>query len=349
MIREYDFFSLMDTYISECESGKYLLKNGSKMRAGTITNYKSLKNLMKKYCVTKKVELKINNLIKCTQNEYLQERKKWKKFYKKFTAYMYSECNHFDNYVGASMKLLRTFFNYLKAEKGIDLRDIPKIFYISKEEVPIVVLSHEQLKFLIFDKEFNSRLPHRLQKVKDTFVFGCIVGLRISDLRLLTRSNVEKNFKEVYLKVFSKKTSTFTRIKLPSYAVTILKKYDRKIPTLLPCISIFNFNKYIREIAELAGWTYLIDKKRTKRGLSKTIKKTISKERFRFCDLITSHTMRRTAITTYLSLGMPEQLVRRISGHSAGSKEFFRYVKYSEELLDKEINNVHEKFLASEH
>jgi hypothetical protein len=41
---------------------------------------------------------------------------------------------------------------------------------------------------------------------------------------------------------------------------------------------------------------------------------------------------------------MPEQLVRRISGHSSTSKEFFRYVKYSEELLDLELDKAHAKF-----
>ena len=56
--------------------------------------------------------------------------------------------------------------------------------------------------------------------------------------------------------------------------------------------------------------------------------------------------MRRTAITTYLALGMPEQLVRRISGHSQGSKEFFRYVRYSDEILDQEISRIHLKFTS---
>lgn len=41
-------------------------------------------------------------------------------------------------------------------------------------------------------------------------------------------------------------------------------------------------------------------------------------------DHISSHTMRRTAITTMLRLGMPEQLARKISGHAAHNKKFFR-------------------------
>lgn len=35
--------------------------------------------------------------------------------------------------------------------------------------------------------------------------------------------------------------------------------------------------------------------------------------------------MRRSAITVMLGLGVPEQVVRKISGHAPGSKEFFKY------------------------
>jgi integrase len=64
--------------------------------------------------------------------------------------------------------------------------------------------------------------------------------------------------------------------------------------------------------------------------------KNSAEKGYRFCDLVTSHTMRRTAITTMLSLGMTEFMVRKISGHSANSKEFFRYVALSQTYIDKE-------------
>ena len=64
---------------------------------------------------------------------------------------------------------------------------------------------------------------------------------------------------------------------------------------------------------------------------------------YRFCDLVTTHTMRRTAITTMLSLGVPEQVVRKISGHSAMSKEFFRYVAFAQSYQDQETSRMFEK------
>jgi len=50
--------------------------------------------------------------------------------------------------------------------------------------------------------------------------------------------------------------------------------------------------------------------------------------------------MRRTAITNLLSMGMPETMVRKLSGHSANSKEFYRYVEYAQYAIDQEIDRI---------
>ena len=53
--------------------------------------------------------------------------------------------------------------------------------------------------------------------------------------------------------------------------------------------------------------------------------------------------MRRTAITTMLCLGMPEQVVRKISGHSPAGKEFYRYVLWAQTYQDTETEKLFEK------
>ena len=219
-----------------------------------------------------------------------------------------------------------------------------------QEEIPIIVLTPEQLNFLIHDKAFESALSLRLRKAKDIFVFGCTVGCRYSDLQALTHFNIEKIFEERYLKILSKKTGVYSRLKLPGYANCILERYNGKFKTLLPPLHLSNLIKYVREVAELAGWTYPVQKYRQKQGRFKEIKPKNKKygSYFRFCDLITTHTMRKTAITTFLSLGMPEQMVRRISGHSPGSKEFYRYVNYAQAYLDIESDKVFQKLASKE-
>jgi hypothetical protein len=73
-----------------------------------------------------------------------------------------------------------------------------------------------------------------------------------------------------------------------------------------------------------AGWTQLLLKCRSKRGVEKEQVCPASKLSYRFCDLLSSHTMRRTAITTMLMLGMKEFVVKLISSHALNSKSFGR-------------------------
>ena len=102
-------------------------------------------------------------------------------------------------------------------------------------------------------------------------------------------------------------------------------------------------------MVELAGFIQPIGKRRDKLGMHTEVLKPdgLKKNGYRFCDLITTHTMRRTAITTMLCLGMPEMAVRKISGHSPMSKEFFRYVSLAQTYLDNETLKMFEKLKGS--
>ena len=228
---------------------------------------------------------------------------------------MYDDCDCFDNYVGYNIKLLRSFFNYLNAECDMNIGEFHKSFYSPNEEIEIITLLPDQLKFLIHNKEFESSLSARLQATKDTFVFGCTVALRFSDLIKLTRLNVESVNGKYYLKVSSQKTNTLTRVLLPDYAVEILNKRGGTKKTIFTPISRAQFNANVKELISLANWQDERTKTRNKRGVPVVIYKDVKKkEPYQFCDLISSHTMRRTAISTMLCLNMPENVVRKISG-----------------------------------
>lgn len=64
---------------------------------------------------------------------------------------------------------------------------------------------------------------------------------------------------------------------------------------------------------------------------------------YTLADHMSSHTMRRTAITNMLRLGMPEQVVRKISGHAANSKSFYRYTAISQTYQDIESDKMFQK------
>lgn len=343
--KEYDFFILYRRFVNDTRSGKRLQKNGKRIRKSTLKVYEMMEHYLQKYCRKKNITLRIIPGTRLGNREFKREKKYWKDFYDDFTSYLYYEENGYDNFVCRFIKQLRVFFNYLNDEKGMSTAPYCKKFYSHQEEISIVVLTPERLNFLIYDKAFEDSLRPVLKKAKDIFAFGCTVGLRISDLMTLTRDNIEVINDRTYLCVQSKKTHTFTRIKLPQYAIDIIEK-DMRRKTLMPYMHNVYLNKYIKRVAEQAGWTEIVKKERMKRGIPNIIYKDPKKKtHFRFCDTITSHTMRRTAITTMLLMGMKENLVRMISGHAPGSKEFYRYVTYAQSYMDEEMDNMHSKLV----
>lgn len=332
---------LYDKMIADLKAGRRRLPNGSTYRPGTINNYVYVGKNLRGFCLEKKFNLRLRSVKSLTQRELHVEKNYWKKFYTRFSDYMHQTCGAHDNYVGMHMKTIRAFLNYVARDLLIDIGSFYRQLYVYKEEIPVIILTPERLQYLISDLDFEKSLSPRLQKVKDTFVFGCTVALRYSDLMGLTQSNLLWSNGACYLRVRSIKTKTYTQVKLPDYAVHIIKKYHKEYKTLLPCISKFNFNKYSKELIEKAGWVEPIGKQREKRGKLREIKN--DGKHYRFCDMISSHTMRRTAITTMLTLGVPEHIVRSISGHAPMSKEFFRYVAIAQVYKDREIDRMHEK------
>ncbi|MES2778124.1 MAG: tyrosine-type recombinase/integrase [Bacteroidota bacterium] len=85
---------------------------------------------------------------------------------------------------------------------------------------------------------------------------------------------------------------------------------------------------------ELAGFTHEVGKSRSKLGRNIEQIHPKTKKPYRFCDLVSSHTLRKTAVTTMLMNGVPEHVVKQISGHVNDSSSFHRYVGYAQSWLD---------------
>jgi len=336
--REYAFFEEFEKFIRESRTGRRLQPNGKRISAGTITNYVYTLKLIKRFCEQKEFNLRIRSVKKLGSRDLRQEKNYWKRFYREFTNYLYEECGHFDNYTGQVIKNIRVFFNYLNKEGVIGPGDFHKQFYVRKEEIAIFPLLPEELRYLIYDRAFEESLQPRMREVKDFFVFGCTVALRFSDLIALSKNNIRQAGDQYYLVVKSIKTSTDTLMKLPPYAVAIIHKYTRYKKRLLPAFNIVNINTFIKRLLEKAGLTQQVQLTRSKRG--KPIVVNDGQGGSRFCDVASSHTMRRTAITNMLSLGVPEQIVRKISGHAPNSKEFYRYVHWSQTYQDQETEKM---------
>lgn len=344
-LNQEQLYKLLDDFVKESSSGKRLKKNGSRISHSTVVHYVNFKRVLMLFVEETSFELKLYLVNNLTQRENEVAANYWRKFYNEFTSFMYNKLGYFDNYVGTIIKTLRTFCNYLNETRHIAIGVFHKSFYAPKEEIDIITLNHKQLNYIIYNNEFDQLVKQLdLTLVKDIFIFGCTVALRVSDLLSLTSKNLVIQDDKYYLNVRSQKTNTKTSIKLPDYAVDIIKKYYKKHKTLLPPISIGYLDIQLKKLGKLLPNDFELIKTRLKKGKQVVIYKNAQKKiHYKLSDHITTHTMRRTGITTMLNLGMPEHLVRKISGHAANSREFFRYVELSQSFIDEETDKIFDK------
>ena len=114
---EFALIPLLHKFINEAKKGKHLQKNGKKIKSDSIENYFYLEQLLIKFSEEKVFHIRLRNSVNLTKKQFEDEQKYWKNFYHSFTCYLYDDLEHYDNYVGRLMKLLRSFFKLLNCRK----------------------------------------------------------------------------------------------------------------------------------------------------------------------------------------------------------------------------------------
>ena len=333
-------------FITASTTGRRVMPSGKKVRVGTLKQYQCVLHLLEEFETYQTSPLRIQILQRASLRLLQKEKNYWARFFKQFSLFLYKKKNCFDQYVGSVFKIIKTFFHFLAIDKVLPVGEFYKKFRIPAENINPVILTPTQLRFLITNKEFEDSLSISLKKVRDIFVFGCTVALRYQDLMRLRKSNIQYSTEGMYVILHTQKTGSEIRIPLPDYALTIINKYKRKVGQfVLPRLSCTNLNLAIKKLMKKAGWNYSLPKIRHRQGEPVEIKNTLGKT-YRFYEHVTAHTMRRTAITTLLLMGVDENSVRRISGHAPGSKEFYRYVVVIQEYLNAKVKEAHIRLLT---
>lgn len=178
-----------------------------------------------------------------------------------------------------------------------------------------------------FDISKINRRPQylrTLEKVRDTFVLGCSLGQRYSDLKRINGDCFERNI----FSIIQQKTGNRARVDIDKMAADkytaykLLEKYDYKCP--LP-IDTTDFDRYLKELLRYIGCEFLEEIKYERKVNS--IVETISTPKWK---MISSHTCRRTFATINVLRGYSEAEIRRGTGHSSGTS-FERYICYNED------------------
>lgn len=337
-----------ETFIKDSSNGKRRTASGKRITPGTIQQYKTVYTYLSSFQQTQNQPLRIQLLYGNNRKLFLREKNYWKKRKLELENFLRSENNCFDMYIASVFKVIKTFFNYLKAEKGLPVGGFHKLFRLPVYTYQPVLVDTVQLHRFITDTAFRDSLPAHLKISLDTFIFGSVAALRYNDLLRLKKTNLVHSEEKIFLQVSAQKTGTAVMIPLPGFAVAITERYKRKNGAyLFRQLSNTNFNLHVKKIMELEGYTALLPKYRYRKNVLVEVK-TKQGNSFRFCDHMSAHTMRRTATTSLLMLGVPELVVRKLSGHAAGSKEFFRYVSLAQDYSNQHLEKAYQKLLSKE-
>ena len=248
----------------------------------------------------------------------------WSDFNAQFPLKLQNWCygesyKHAQNYVAKVLAILRTWLREAKVLKIKDLSDafLAKGYRLSNAPVDTIALSFKELQHLAqltLDSE-------RLRTVRDVFVFACLTGLRYSDVSRLKKVNfttIERNGTPLsIIDIVTQKTGERVTIPLHPMAQTIIARHGGTLPKVP---SNQKLNDYIKELGKLAAFTGVVQLRTNVGG--KLLVKTKMK-----CEVISTHTARRTFATVAFShFKIPTLLIMKITGHKS-EREFMKYIR----------------------
>lgn len=236
----------------------------------------------------------------------------------KFLDWLRADRNLAQNTLQGRMKMLRTIIATIQKEKGIktDYAEAK----VKGEKVEHIVLTDSEMNAIM---EFDTSDNPRLDNVRRLFIVGITTGLRFSDFSTVKPEHISNGV----LTIHQQKTGG--KVQIPVHPKLAELVENDNMPHN---ISIQNFNKYLRELALLAGITEPVEVKSVKGGKREV--KFVRK-----CDLMSSHICRRSFATRLYRLGVNPQIIMRLTGHRQLAT-FMNYIVISDEDVFNAVKNI---------
>lgn len=164
-----------------------------------------------------------------------------------------------------------------------------------REETEDITLSPAEL-----EKLYLQNVPNRIRDIaRDWFIIACYTGLRVSDIQLLSDTNIVSDT----ITIANEKTDVKVVIPMRPEIRSILKKWQG----LPPKLTDMEISRSIKEVAEVCGFTDTVLYFLTKGGS----RKDFYLKKF---EMISPHTARRCFITHLLNAGVPDNQVMQLAG-----------------------------------
>lgn len=267
----------------------------------TVKKYKLLKSILGEF------ETYRNKKIKLSEISY--------SLLEEFRLYMLTVRNNRNDSVYIKLASLKCVLRWLLINNyPIDVKAL-EIRQKVKQKHDIVTLSEEELK-----------LPHKVKlnsfqsQIRDCFLFQVYTGQRFSDMQQLNPNQITGDIWS-FQSIKTGKNLLIPLVGWSKIAKDIASKYNYTFPKYTQQY----FNREITKICRLAGITEQVTLKRYKG--STTIDICKSK-----CEMISSHTARRTCVSLLLLKGVPPTVVMKLTGHTS-IQTMMKYERTSNEAL----------------
>ena len=297
-----NFNDFITQFINECESGKRKKKGGTtNVSPGTVKSYKGFQAQFKEY---QEARLRVIDFSDLTLE-----------FYNDFRLFL-TDKEYSPNTIARMVKVCKTVCYAAEQLKLMDASNVRSGFDVIYKDVDNVYLTEERIQEL-----YEYDLSHRpaWEKVKDVFVVGCLTGQRVSDYkRINAKMIVTLTDGNRYIKLKQEKTGNVVYIPLDYRVEAILDKYTGELPKVYDQ----KINDHIKEIGEVLGWTEIVELEEQRGAMEYTAKK-------RFCDLLKTHTCRRSLATNMQKAGASLSSIMAITGHSS-EQQLKTYLKLDE-------------------
>lgn len=302
-------------YIEEISNGTRLTNKGTIYKHGTV---KAIKASMTQFA-----EFQQANGISLNFEDIDLD------FYRQYTAWL-TRKGYTLNSLGKCIKDIKVIMTAAKDDELTTNEAYKaKKFRVTAEEADNIYLTKEELDAIA--EVDLSKMAKGYEIARDVFLAGCCLAQRVSDYNRLTPYNVvtevhksigenDEIIKEevTYIVIDQQKENVRVRIPANKMMLGLLAKYNNH----LPYIWEQKLNQYIKVVAEMAGITEEVPITSTKGGKRETTN-------IRKCDLVKTHTARRTGATLMYLSGMDLYDICKITGHT-NIKNLRKYIKADE-------------------
>jgi integrase len=302
----------IQTFIDEVSSGLRLTDSGQRYQPSTIKAFVGFQSMLREYMKETGEKLDYNDIDLKFYGRYLQF----------FIARDYSA-----NTIGRHVKHLKTIMRAAREEgyhQNVEIER--KKFKVIRVPTSEIYLTRDELHRMMAVDLSEKPL---LAKARDLFLIGCFTAQRFSDYSRIRPEHIKilRDGTRV-IELHQLKTTAKVVIPILPELEIILERNHYTSPSML----VQKMNFYLKQIGLLAGIDQIYEKEVIKGGRR-------SIERIKRCDMIKSHTARRTGCTLMYLSGIPSIAIMKISGHKS-ENEFLKYIRVSQEETAAQVAAV---------